>query len=49
MKVRDLMLALLEYDLDDNIVIEHLDQNIDIDVVYEYRGDVLICTDGETR
>ena len=49
MKVRDLMFALLEYDLDDDIVIEHLDQILDIDVLYKYHDDVLICTDGERR
>ena len=48
MKVRDLMFALLEYDMDNDIVIEHLDQFLDIDVVYNYHGDVLICTDEET-
>lgn len=47
MKVRDLMFALLEYDMDDDIVIEHLDQILDIDVVYKYHDKVLICTDGE--
>ena len=48
MKVRDLIFALLEYDLDDDIVIEHLDQILDIDVLYKYHSNVLICTDGET-
>lgn len=45
MKVRDLMFALLEYDLDDDIVIEYLDQIFDIDVAYKHHDNVLICID----
>ena len=46
MHVRELMESLLEYDLDDEVVIEWSDDcKADIDVLYKYHGNVLICVD----